>query len=309
MGKAVRKGPGCGQALRPWSQGHPGGPGGGDSKFRTAYAEMRTGRPHLGWGVSWDPGLPAPNTPRSTLGRGRTDPPQREAGWACCPVPRGAEASEAPTWAPRHHGLPAPLRAGRLRQGGGQQRTWGWGSGPQATAPLRPGRGRGPHRETQARPVWPSAGRAALWAVCTSCGAWHVRVPGRVCLWRGWGRVLMHMRVVSVHVCKCASWKGRRGPWRGPGTGRGWAGHRAVPGGRAPSHRLLLLSTTRLRRLAFLHGVRALCCAPVHVPHWGGGSGLLCRGECSVGTVQVCVCGARILPPAIPLPQERPPSL
>lgn len=117
----------------------------------------------------------------------------------------------------------------------------------------------------------------------------------------------MHMRVVSVHVCKCASLKAwpvaRAGDRAGLGRAQGGAG------GRAPSHRLLLLSTTRLRRLAFLHGVRALCCAPVHVPHWGGGSGLLCRGECSVGTVQVCVCGARILPPAIPLPQERPPSL
>lgn len=159
MWKAVRKGPGCGQALRPWSQGHPGGPGGGDSKFRTAYAEMRTGRPHLGWGVSWDPGLPAPNTPRSTLGRGRTDPPQREAGWACCPVPRGAEASEAPTWAPRRHGLPAPLRAGRLRQGGSTENVGlGLRATSNSTPEAREGTGTPPGNPGQARVAQRGAG-------------------------------------------------------------------------------------------------------------------------------------------------------
>lgn len=276
MWKAVRKGPGCGQALRPWSQGHPGGPGGGDSKFRTAYAEMRTGRPHLGWGVSWDPGLPAPNTPRSTLGRGRTDPPQREAGWACRPVPRGAEASEAPTWAPRHHGLPAPLRAGRLRQGGSTENV---GLGLRATSNSTPEarEGTGTPPAAQARPVRPSAGRAALWAVCTSCGARHVRVPGRVCLWRGWGAsadayASGQRACVQVCVVEGKAWPvARAGDRAGPGRAQGGAG------GRSPSHRLLLLSTACLRRLAFLHGVRALCRAPVHVPHWGGVRAALSR--------------------------------
>lgn len=118
----------------------------------------------------------------------------------------------------------------------------------------------------------------------------------------------MHMRVVSVHVCKCASLKGRHGPWRGPGTGRGWAGHRAVPGGALPLTDSCCFPPLACGALLSFTGF-VRCAVHPFTCHTGGGSGLLCRGECSVGTVQVCVCGARILPPAIPLPQERPPSL
>lgn len=195
-------------------------------QVRTARARVRTGGHVLGLGCVPGPRSPSSRHPRSTLGRGRTDPSQRGAGRACRPVPRGAEASEAPTRASPHRGcqLPSALHGSGK---GGPQRTWGWGSGPQATAPLRSGRGRGAHLQPWSGLCGPARGGRALWAVCrchTVHG--HTRVPGRVCLWGGvcaGAHASGQRACVRVCVVERKAWPVAWGPDRS-----GLGGHRTA---------------------------------------------------------------------------------
>lgn len=102
----------------------------------------------------------------------------------------------------------------------------------------------------------------------------------------------MHMRVVSVRVCKCASWKGRRGPWRGPGTGRGWAGHRAVPGGALPLTDSCCFPPLACGALLSFTGF-VRCAVHLFTCHTGGG-GQGCSVEVNAVWAQSrCVCVGR----------------
>lgn len=92
------------------------------------------------------------------------------------PVSRGAEASEqrlrpgeqAPAWVPQHHGPPAPLRPGRLRQGGVNRECGAGAQGHKQQCPSGLG------NPGQACAAQRRGGRA-LWAMCVSGSAWaHV---------------------------------------------------------------------------------------------------------------------------------------
>lgn len=176
----------------------------------------------MAWGVSRDPGLPAPDTPGARSAAAGLTPPRGEQGERAVQC-RGELRPLRPQPGPPHtEAASSPPPCTAQARGAHRER----GAGAQGHKQQHPS-GPGGDGEPTCNPGQACAAQRAAAGRCGPCArvmkCMGTRVSPDECV-SGAECVQMHMRVVSVHVCACVLLKGRHGRWHGARTGQGWAG-------------------------------------------------------------------------------------